>query len=217
MASDLVMPHYGKTHMGIPIGFCYGHATVDCMSTPGLRIRSLRRAKDLNQKDLAAKVGIDQSTLSDIENGAGFSAEKLMLFAAELETTAEQIMTGNDPRAWPFPTIAYERFIALDIRQRAIAEGKLDAAIESLEAQPETKTANSLRKNVKFDSDKATQHPHDVGADLAPGKGRPVLVPPAPATSDNDIDRMAAEQREAGNGKRSGNRKTPERGNARRR
>lgn len=76
------MLHYGKTHMAIPIKFNYGRATFDCMSERGQRIRDLRKAKLLNQTQLAAAVGIDQSTVSDIEKGAGFSVDILDPLAA---------------------------------------------------------------------------------------------------------------------------------------
>lgn len=58
-------------------------------------MRQLRKAKGLTQPVLAKAVGIDQSTLSDIERGAGFSAEILMRLAEELEATCEFIMRGT--------------------------------------------------------------------------------------------------------------------------
>lgn len=95
MASDLVMPHYGLAHMGLPIVIRYQSVTVPFMGTIGDRIRKLRKAKKMTQPVLAKLIGIDQSTLSDIERGAGFSAETLMRLADELETTAEFIMRGR--------------------------------------------------------------------------------------------------------------------------
>lgn len=86
---------YGSAHMGFAIGNSYRGATLDCMATPGERIRALRKARGLTQPQLAAEVGIDQSTVSDIERGAGFSAETLMRLADALQSTPQEIMRGN--------------------------------------------------------------------------------------------------------------------------
>lgn len=87
-------PDYGAAHMGAPIYFHYGRATLDCMETPGSRIRTLRKARKLTQAQLAEAMGIDQSTLSDIERGAGFTAETLMLVCDALEANPYVIMRG---------------------------------------------------------------------------------------------------------------------------
>ena len=83
--------------MGCPIGISYGPVTLIGMGTNGVgeRIRALRKAKGLTQPVLSKAVGIDQSTLSDIERGAGFSDEIRMSLAEELETTCEYIMRGR--------------------------------------------------------------------------------------------------------------------------
>lgn len=80
--------------MGASIYFHYGRATLDCMETPGSRIRTLRKARKLTQAQLAEAMGIDQSTLSDIERGAGFTAETLMLVCDALEANPYVIMRG---------------------------------------------------------------------------------------------------------------------------
>jgi transcriptional regulator with XRE-family HTH domain len=209
------MPYYWATNIGNPIGISYWHGNFDCMSV-GSRIRMLRRAKHLTQTDLEEATGIDQATLSQIENGAGFGAAALMRLAAALGTTAEQIMLGSDTATWPFPSIDVSRFFALDARAQAIVEGKLDAAIQAVEdSHPETKTVISLGQNVTYDSDKAAHQSHHVGTASAPG-GRPVLVPADTAPPEDVNDRRAAKQREATHGKRSSNRKAPKTGNPRR-
>jgi len=81
--------------MGAPIYFSYESATLDCMETPGVRIRELRKARKLTQAQFAAAMGIDQSTLSDIERGAGFTAETLMLVCDALEANPYLIMRGD--------------------------------------------------------------------------------------------------------------------------
>lgn len=64
------------------------------METIGARIARLRKAQGLNQTQLGALVGVDQSTISDYENGSGFGADILMALAEALETTPETIMGG---------------------------------------------------------------------------------------------------------------------------
>lgn len=85
---------YGSAHMGYTIYFFYGPSTLDCMPTPGERIKKLRKARQLTQPQLADLVEIDQSTVSDIERGAGFSAETLMRICEALEANPWEIMRG---------------------------------------------------------------------------------------------------------------------------
>jgi transcriptional regulator with XRE-family HTH domain len=67
------------------------------MKTIGNRVRDLRKAKGFaRQSDLGKLVGVDQSVISDIENGAGFKADVLMALCEHLDTTAEYLMLGED-------------------------------------------------------------------------------------------------------------------------
>lgn len=72
------------------------------MGTIGQRVRELRKGKGLTQPQLAKQIGIDQSTLSDIERGAGFSADTLMGLAKALVVSADHLMAGRDSLVWPF-------------------------------------------------------------------------------------------------------------------
>jgi transcriptional regulator with XRE-family HTH domain len=66
------------------------------MKTIGNRVRDLRKAKGFaRQSDLGKVVGVDQSVISDIENGAGFKADVLMALCEHLDTTAEYLMLGE--------------------------------------------------------------------------------------------------------------------------
>lgn len=66
------------------------------MAPIGERIMALRKAKKLNQTQLGEAVGLDQSTISDIEKrGAQFKAEVLLLLADTLGTTPHYIMRGD--------------------------------------------------------------------------------------------------------------------------
>jgi transcriptional regulator with XRE-family HTH domain len=82
--------------MGAPIYFPYRPATLLGMSAIGIRIRALRKTNvKLNQTELATQVGVDQSVISDIENGAGFGAPVLIGLADALQTTPHYIMRGG--------------------------------------------------------------------------------------------------------------------------
>lgn len=90
---------YGVSHMAIPIVFSYQHGNIHCMSdldTPGQRVKALRHALELTQKQLADEAEIDQSTLSDIERGKGFSADILMRLSDALATSPQFIMRGQE-------------------------------------------------------------------------------------------------------------------------
>lgn len=83
--------------MAIAMNFNYGNGNIHCMTTPGKRIRDLRKSKEpaISQSDLAALIGVDQSTISDIENGRGLSAENMMRICEALSTTPQYIMRGE--------------------------------------------------------------------------------------------------------------------------
>lgn len=166
MASDLVMRHYGKTHMGIPIGFVYRGVTFSCMGTIGERIRQLRKAHKLTQPVLAKAIGIDQSTLSDMERGAGFSAEILMRLAEELETTAEFIMRGRISLASPNLKRAQEAVGSLTdeerlalftaIQQPGLSDREVEAKI------PVTKSPPRRRPNFNLENPEVHRGSNDL-------------------------------------------------------
>lgn len=115
------------------------------MGTIGERIRQLRKAHKLTQPVLAKAIGIDQSTLSDIERGAGFSAEILMRLAEELESTAEFIMRGRISLASPHLRRAEEAVRVLTDEERVA----LFAAIRQ-PAVPDDKAARHLPLPPEF-------------------------------------------------------------------
>lgn len=89
-------PDYGDSHMAIPIHFAYGGCMVPTMATIGERIRDRRKALKLRQGDLAALVGLDQSTISDIERGRGFGADVLIRLSAALRVDPQFVMNGDE-------------------------------------------------------------------------------------------------------------------------
>lgn len=81
--------------MGNAIDFSYRDDMLQVMSAIGDRIKALRKSRKLTQVQLAAAIGIDQSTLSDIERGAGFSALVLVSLCEQLAASAQFIMRGG--------------------------------------------------------------------------------------------------------------------------
>jgi transcriptional regulator with XRE-family HTH domain len=128
------------------------------MGTIGARVRKLRKAKGLTQPQLASQVGIDQSTLSDIERGASIRAEVLLRLAAALEQTPEFIVTGEVPQTWPFTSVEPSRFFSLTERQKGIVEGKLMAAIEACETPPEPPTDQAAEDRRHFEAGQPQVH-----------------------------------------------------------
>lgn len=158
MASDLLMSrHYGDSHMGKPIVFGYHPCTVIGMgkSEAGGRIRALRKAKGLTQPVLAKAVGIDQSTLSDIERGAGFSAEILMRLAEQLDASCEYIMRGRVTQSEEVRR-AQQALRALSDEQRldllsaimqpGLVDHEVEARIPATKAKPVSHADEVLRR-----------------------------------------------------------------------
>ena len=81
--------------MGMHIDFVHGWATVDSVDS-GSRIRALRKSRGLTQGKLAKLIGLDQSTVSDIERGANFGADVLHQLCEQLQTTSRYIMRGGN-------------------------------------------------------------------------------------------------------------------------
>ena len=58
----------------------------------GHRIRELRRARNMDQSDLAIAVGLTQSQVSKVERGARkLSAEEALKFAQALQVSIEEL------------------------------------------------------------------------------------------------------------------------------
>jgi transcriptional regulator with XRE-family HTH domain len=78
------------------INSAYDAGTIQKMETIGTRIRDARKALGLNQVALAERIGVNQSTVSDIENGALFGADVLMQLSKTLFKSPQFIMTGQE-------------------------------------------------------------------------------------------------------------------------
>lgn len=158
--------------MGLHIGNSYRPATFDWMEkdakirraevrrdlTRGARIRRLRLALKFTQTEMADKLGVDQSTVSDMENGAGFSADLLMKMADALEVSPEVLMRGVDQRTWPFQFIPIEEFIALTTEARSMVEGRLMEYL-SQAASPTPLKSSRITKKVSKPVTKVQRRP----------------------------------------------------------
>lgn len=102
------------------------------MSTIGARIRQLRKGKKLTQVALAARVGIDQSTLSLLETNEStdMMGNTLARMCQELHTTAEFLMFGITPNGGTATPVERE---ALQLLRNTSADN-LDTAMRSLRA-----------------------------------------------------------------------------------
>lgn len=83
---------YSDSHIGNNTGMSIGK-----------RVRKARKAKGLSQAQLAAKVGISQSTLSELEGGDSASTGYTASLAAALGVSALWLESGRGPER-PLPT-----------------------------------------------------------------------------------------------------------------
>lgn len=61
-----------------------------------LRIRALRKALDLNQKDFAARIGLKQNTISNMEKQGGTITEhNIKSICAQLNVSEKWLRTGE--------------------------------------------------------------------------------------------------------------------------
>ena len=61
----------------------------------GNRVRKARKDKGMSQIELATKVGISQSALSELENGESVSTTKIASFASALGVSALWLESGK--------------------------------------------------------------------------------------------------------------------------
>lgn len=124
----------------------------------GQRVREARKAAGLTQQQLAEKVGIKQSTLSELENGDSAGSGHLAAMAAALNVSALWLQTGKGSMrhvAPPTPprsigrvatTEEISELIALygqsspEWRQRIFDLAKLGAYQSSMGALPENQS-----------------------------------------------------------------------------
>ena len=82
--------------MAVAMNFNYQYGNIHWMDTPAQRLKTARKSKGVSQVQLALVTGIDQSTISDIENDRGLSAEYLMRLCEALDLTPQYVMRGQE-------------------------------------------------------------------------------------------------------------------------
>lgn len=134
--------------MAYDIGNSYWAGSIHCMDeSVAARVKRMRVALGFDtQGALAAKMGVDQSKVSDIERGKGMGADILMRLAAALECSAEMVMQGHDTKTWPFDRIQIERYTGLDETERVFIQGRLLTLIEEAERDSLARDAQLLAK-----------------------------------------------------------------------
>ena len=130
----------------------------------GSRLKQARKAERLTQEQLAAKAGLKQSTISDLENGKSASSTSIATLAHALGVSALWLETGKGdaarPRlaAAPPPTpkvarmvLAYEEEEALlDLFRRTDDAGRteiMETAIEQARAAALERRRNQLQSD----------------------------------------------------------------------
>ena len=104
------------------------------METVGKRIRDLRKARGLNQTELAGLVGVDQSTISDIERDETvFNVDILKGLTVALDAPADYFLRGNSV-VWPFQKIELSRVLLLKPEDRSFVEGGLAQILRGIES-----------------------------------------------------------------------------------
>jgi len=111
------------------------------MATFGERVRELRKAKNLSQRDLAAEVEVNFTYISKIENGklefSDFPSEKLIRrIAAALDGDVDELLLLADKvpetirrRVLERPD-AFRKFADLDDKE-------IDRLLEEIDARPQ--------------------------------------------------------------------------------
>lgn len=105
--------------------------------TIGERIKAARKDADLSQKELAAKVGIKQPTLSELERGESSSSARLPAIAAALGVSALWLQTGKGPK-YPINSISPKEMLLVVAYRDATEEGRtfIEMACESAPKLP---------------------------------------------------------------------------------
>ena len=162
------------------------------MKTIGNRVRDLRKAKGFaRQSDLGKLVGVDQSVISDIENGAGFKADVLIALCEHLDTTAEYLMLGEDRSTQGEAEILSlyrktndEGRAAMLVTARGLhaAYPRLEKVSTSLQKMGETRMQEVVRTDTLI-----TNHPKQVEHSI-PGTSKKKGAPRDERTTTPDSD-----------------------------
>lgn len=114
-------------NIGVPIlhvnrnSDCYLNQNIGM--TIGERIKAARKAIPMTQGELAAKVGVKQPTLSELERGDSASSAHLPAIAAALGLNALWLQTGKGPKH-PVSSITPKEMLLITAYREATDEGR---------------------------------------------------------------------------------------------
>lgn len=101
----------------------------------GERLKRLRRAKNLSQKELARVCGVAQSTIASVENGTRGYGLSIISIAKALDVTPDHLQmvklhkVQDSAVDWPFRSFSKKQFQNLDPALREEVEDRLLGAI----------------------------------------------------------------------------------------
>jgi transcriptional regulator with XRE-family HTH domain len=98
----------------------------------GQRIKTLRKRRDLSQKELAAKVGVSLSVLNRYESGIHAPpVEVLLLLGRHLETTIDFLIGGTEATTGPLHS---KRLIERLVDLQELDDREQDMVVELIDA-----------------------------------------------------------------------------------
>lgn len=130
-----------STNIGVPILLVNRNSDSDLNQnigmTIGQRIRAARKEAGMTQGELAAKVGIKQPTLSELESGDSAGSTYLPAIAAALGLNALWLQTEKGPK-YPIQSITPREMLLITAYREATDEGKtfIEMACESAPKLP---------------------------------------------------------------------------------
>ena len=116
-----------NNNIGVPIFFVnrnsYSVSNKNIGMTIGQRIKAARLEAGIRQQELAAKVGIKQPTLSELENGDSSGSSYLPAIAAALGLNALWLQTEKGPK-YPIQSITPREMLLITAYRESTDEGK---------------------------------------------------------------------------------------------
>lgn len=101
------------------------------------RMRTAREAADLTQLQVAERFGLNKGTVSAWEQGRGVpDAMRLRELARLYKCSSDHLLTGSDPRTWPF-------------------SDDLHSAVVKLEPEDVTALENVMRAHLRIEERRA--------------------------------------------------------------
>jgi transcriptional regulator with XRE-family HTH domain len=129
--------------------------TITIVKTIADRMKSVRQELGWNQAELAAQVGVSQSTIGNIESGQRKRPRELLSIAKALGVSAEWLETGKGGKSGSAPERPPLKLVVTDEPQ------SVRAAVELL-ARVAAQQRPTLRKNLGNLLLDLVEHPEDA-------------------------------------------------------